>query len=219
MEKQRNSDCWYKEVCQDDCYMCTTYLEMKWQMTNSGLPAKLQRPIEMYLTNGNKCDRDSYKRLAEIRKNIVDFVKDGKNLYICGRSGNGKTSWAVRLLQSYFHHKAPGNYENLQGMFISTSDFLFKLKDFNNALPKEYRDHVMTVPIVIWDDICGSCMSKYDYMQFFTYINGRTLAGFTNVFTSNITSRQEVNELLGERLMSRIYDASEIIELKGGDMR
>lgn len=219
MEKQRNSNCWYIEKCQDDCFMCRTYLEMKWQMDNSGLPAKLQKPIEMFLTDVNRCDKSSYSKLSKIRKNIVDYVKDGNNLFICGRSGNGKTSWAVRLLQTYLHYKSPGNYERLQGMFISLGDLLIKLKDFNNPISKEYRDNIDRVPLIIWDDVCLTGISQFDYTQIYTMINNRMLAGLSNVFTTNVTDIETLEEVFGERLVSRIYNSSEIIELKGGDMR
>ena len=219
MEKQRNSNCWYIEKCNDDCFMCSAYLEMKWQMDNSGLPLKLQRPIDMYIVKSNECDKNAYNRLAAIRKNIVQFVEDGNNLFICGRSGNGKTSWANKLLHSYLHHKAPGNYENLQGMFISLGDLLLRLKDFNNPVSREYRNNIDKVPLVIWDDICLTGISQFDYTQLYTMINNRMLAGLSNIFTTNISDKRKLEETFGERLTSRIYDSSEIIELKGKDMR
>lgn len=219
MEKQKNSECWYREVCDDDCFMCRTYLEMKWQMDNSGLPAILQKPIDMYITDDNKCDKQMYKRLADIRKNIVDFVDFGNSLYICGYAGNGKTSWAIKLLQSYFHHKAPGNYERLQGMFVSVTDLLLKLKDFNNPVSKEYKDNLENVPLVVWDDIGITGMSQYDYTQIYTMINNRYLAGKSNIYTSNLVERSDLEDIVGDRLASRIYGLSEIIELKGKDMR
>lgn len=219
MEKPRNSDCWYKAVCKDDCFMCRTYLEMKWQMENSGLPLKLQYPIEMYIVDTNRVDKTAYARLKSIKQSIDKFVDEGKNLYICGRAGNGKTSWAVRMLHSYFHKKASYNYERLQGMFISVSDYLIRLKDFNNPISKEVKNRIDTVPLVVWDDVAVTGISEYDYTQLFTAINNRVLAGKSNIFTSNITSQKDIEAILGERLASRIYGASEIIELRGGDMR
>lgn len=219
MEKQRNSNCWYLEVCDEDCHLCNTYLEMKWQMDNSGLPVKLQRPIELWLSDNNSCDRQAYNRLAAIKKDIVNYVAEGNNLFLCGRSGNGKTSWAIKLLQSYLHHKAPGNYERLQGMFISLGDLLIKLKNFNNPIPQSYRDNIEKVPLIVWDDICLTGLSQFDYTQLYTMINNRMLAGLSNIFTTNIADKDKLEEVFGERLVSRIYNTSEIIELKGLDMR
>ena len=221
MEKQRNSNCWYIDTCNDDCNNCITYLQMNWQMENSGLYKSQQRLIELYINASNEIDRPAYTRLASIRKDIVEFVDNHRNLYICSiNPGNGKTSWAIKLLQTYFHYTAQGNYENLKGMFVNTTDLLLRLKDFSNPLPSNYRYNLENVDLVVFDDIAtfGS-MSNYDYTQLFSIINNRIAAEKSNIFTSNITTLPELEKILGARLASRIYNTSEIIELKGMDMR
>lgn len=220
MEKQRNSNCWYIDTCNEECDNCLTYLQLDWQMKHSGLPESKQRPITLYLSQDNQCDKDEYRRLADIRKNIVEFVQSGNNLYICSHNaGNGKTSWSIKMLQTYFHHTASGNYENLKGMYISVIELLLKLKDFNNPLPKRYKDNLETVDVVVWDDIALTGISQYDFTQLYSIINNRIFAGKSNIFTSNIVKYDELEKILGSRLASRIYNTSEIIELKGMDMR
>lgn len=221
MEQPRNSDCWYKDTCTDDCNACTVYLQLKWQMDNSGLYPTQQKPISLYIDENNEIDRDAFLRLAEIRKTIVEFVQSSKNLYICGKEcGNGKTSWAVKLLQTYFHFTAVGNYDNLKGMFVSVPDLLFKLKDFKNPLPQKYKDNLETVDLIIFDDIAiTNSLSQFDYMQLFNIINNRVLAGKSNIFTSNVVEYEKLENILGQRLANRIYKASEIIELKGAGVR
>lgn len=218
---ERNSECWYLSTCEDDCDKCTVYLSMKYQMDNSGLFKSQQKPIALYIGEGNEVDRDNYKRLAEIRKGIVEYIEDGNNLFICGRnSGNGKTSWAIKILQTYFHYTAQGNYDNLKGMFVSTVDLLLKLKDFNNPLPKRYKDNLEQVDLVVFDDIAiTNTLSAYDYTQLFNIINNRVAAGKSTIFTSNLTTYEELDNVLGQRLASRVYSTSEIIELKGVGMR
>lgn len=216
----KNSECWYKDSCVDDCDKCIVFFQMKWQMTHSGLPEAKQKPIALYLTDDNSGDKNAFNKLADIRKNIVDFVQQGKNLYICSKwTGNGKTSWAIKMLHTYFHHTAVGNYENLKGMFISTADLLLKLKDFNNPLPKSYKDNLENVDLVIWDDIALTNMSQYDYTQFYSIIDKRILAEKSNIFTTNCTDVNKLAELVGAKVASRIYYTSEIVELKGKDMR
>lgn len=216
---ERNSKCWYVNSCEDDCERCVVYVQMKWQMEHSGLPEAKQRPISLYLTDDNSGDEKAFHRLADIRKHIVDFVQDGKNLYLCSKwTGNGKTSWAIKMLHTYFHHTAVGNYENLKGMFVSTPALLLKLKDFNNPLSKSYRENLEKVDLVIWDDIAVS-MSNYDFTQLFAIIDNRILAEKSNIFTSNQTTVEEFAKIMGNRLASRIYYTSEIVELKGKDMR
>lgn len=220
MEKQRNSNCWYLSTCNEDCDKCVIYTQLKWQMDNSGLYPAQQKPIELFIDDNNREDRKSFITLSQIRKDIVEFVDNHRNLYICGKNaGNGKTSWAIRMLHTYFHYCAEGNYENLLGMFVNTTDLLLKLKDFNNPLSARYLYNLENVDLVVFDDVGITGLSQYDYTQFFNIINKRMMAEKSNIFTSNITTLEELEEMLGSRLASRIYTSSEIIELKGMDRR
>lgn len=217
---ERNSECWYKDTCKDNCDTCAVFFQMNYQMEHSGLPKAKQKPISLYLTDDNSGDEKAYNRLADIRKNIVDFVQSGKNLYICSKvTGNGKTSWAIKMLHTYFHYTAVGNYDNLKGMFVSTADLLLKLKDFNNPLSQTYKDNLENVDLVIWDDIALTNMSQYDYTQFYNIIDKRILAEKSNIFTTNCTDVKKLAELIGAKTASRIYYTSEVVELKGKDMR
>lgn len=220
MAQQSNSDCWYINTCEDDCDRCNIYVQMKYQFDNSGLPKAQYQPITLSIFEDNKVDKPAFKRLSNIRKNIVDFVDNHNNLYICSKNvGNGKTSWAIKMLQTYFHYTAEGNYENLKGMFVSTTDLLLKLKDFNNPLSKKYKDNLESVDLVIWDDIAVNGISQYDFTQLYNIINNRLLAKKSNIFTSNQTTLEGLTKIIGSRLASRIYNTSEIIEFKGGDLR
>lgn len=214
---ERNSDCWYLAVCNEDCSKCVTYPQMKWQFDNSGLPKAKYKPIDLYASDE---DYEVFVSLGEIRKNIVDFVEQGKNLYICGTNpGTGKTSWAIKMLQTYFHYVAEGNLFNVKGMFVSVPDLLLRLKDFNNPLSNEYKDNLRNCDLLILDDIAVTGLSQYDYLQLFTLIDGRILSGKSMIFTSNNTSLKDLETSVGERLASRIWNTSKIVELKGGDMR
>ena len=52
---------------------------------------------ELKLLGGN--DKKKYEYLAHVKQNIEDFIKQGCSLYIYSRyPGNGKTSWAIKLL-------------------------------------------------------------------------------------------------------------------------
>ena len=213
----RNSDCWYLNVCQDDCSKCVVYPQMKWQFDNSGLPKSKYMPINLYASDE---DYPAFLELADIRTNIVEFVETGHNLYICSTiPGNGKTSWAIKMLQTYFHYVAEGNLFNVKGMFVSVPDLLLKSKDFDNPLSKEYKDNLRNCDLLILDDIAVTGLSQYDYLQLFTLIDYRMLANKSIIFTSNNVTLKDLQASVGERLASRIWNNSNKIELRGGDMR
>ena len=221
MESLRNSDCWYIKSCNEDCDRCVIYTQLKWQMDNSGLYLSQQKPIELFIDEQNSVDRQAYKALGKIRNHITEFVDEHRNLYICSREvGNGKTSWAIKMLHTYFHYRAKGNYENLLGMFVNTTDLLLRFKDFNNPVSQKYKDDLENVDLVVFDDIAvTSNISQYDYTQLFNIINKRNMAQKSTIYTSNITEYSELEKLLGPRLATRIYDSSEVIELKGAGRR
>ena len=190
---------------------------MKWQFDNSGLPKSKYMPIKLKPQSN---DRRAFEKLADIRENIEDFVEQGKNLYICGEiPGNGKTSWAIKMLQTYFHYVAEGNMFEVKGMFVSVPDLLLRLKDFSNPVSNEYKDNLRNTDLLILDDIAVTGLSQYDYLQLFTLIDSRMLAGKSIIFTSNVTDIKKLEEVIGERLASRVFGNSIIVEIKGGDMR
>lgn len=215
-----NIDCWYRDSCEDagdECKMCQLFLEMNWQMENSGLPKAKQQIIKL---RPEECDVDAFKNLSEYRKSIDLNVASGRNLYLCSKhTGNGKTSWAIKMLQSYFNMKCEGNYEHLLGMFVSTPQLLLKLKDFDNPVSYSFKQNLTNVDLVVWDDIAVAGMSTYDYTQLFTYIDSRLLSEKSNIFTSNCSTRDELEKVIGNKLASRIWDTSEIVTLFGKDRR
>lgn len=220
---ERNSECWYKEVCLADvseCNNCIKFLEMQYLMEHSNLPKVRQRP---QLLTAPECDLDAYTRLSEIKSDIVNFVEQGKNLYIASENtGNGKTSWAIKLLLKYFDEVWAGNGFNVRGVFISAPTFLLKSKDFKNSDPEfeQLKKNLLKVDLVVWDDIASTNMSAYDYSQLLMYMDARLLNGQSNIFTGNYPSIAKLSERVGDKLASRIYGANtEIITFKGGDMR
>lgn len=218
------SECWYSEVCSDykeGCEkMCVRYAEMKFLMNNSNIPKNKQKPIALY---PSECDLTAFKRLAEIKDNIVDFVDGGKNLYICsGINGNGKSSWSLKLLMKYFDSVWDGNGFVPRGVFIHVPTFFIKCKDFKNEDVEfeELKKLLLEVDLVVWDDIAGVTMSNYDYSQLLVYLDAREFKGLSNIFTSNITDRDTLATAVGAKITSRIWNSNtEIIEFHGGERR
>ena len=186
-------------------------------MEHSGLPKSKQIPIQLY---PDDVDMNAFIQLKEIKDNIEDYVNAGGfNLYLCGDTGNGKTSWAIKILLKYFNEVWAGNGFRTRGVFVHVPTFLLQLKDFNNPLSKEYRDSILNADLVVWDELAGAKISNYDYSQLLMYIDNRMLNDKSNIFTSNITRSVDLQVLLGVRIAVRIWNTSTIIELKGRDKR
>lgn len=220
----RNEDCWYKDVClainESGCRNCIKFLEMQNLMETSGLPKARQRPQQL---TAPMCDMAAYNELADIKSNISDFVASGSNLYISSSTtGNGKTSWAIKLLLKYFDEIWAGNGFNVRGLFIHIPTFLLKSKDFKTKDDEFERQkrYITTTDLVVWDDIASTNMSGYDYSQLLMYLDNRMLNLKSNIFTGNCETKEALEAQLGQKLASRIFsNNTKIITFKGGDMR
>lgn len=217
-------ECWYKEVCEsygDNCQtLCVRYAEMKYLMEHSNLPVKKRQPIQLLTP---QVDYVAYLRLDTIRQNIVEWVGDGKNLYITSSNvGNGKTSWAIKLMLRYFDQIWHGNGFRQRALYVHVPTFLMKCKDFNTVDHEfeELKRQVQEVDLVIWDDIASTGLTPHDYTNLLVAIDARVMDGKANIVTGNHPTKAELERLVGTRLASRLFGSeTEIIEFKGGDMR
>ena len=189
-------------------------------MENSNIPKAKQIPQSLTAPD---CDLDAFKRLAEIKKDINDFVDCGCNLYIASETtGNGKTSWAIKLMLKYFDNVWAGNGFRPRALFIHVPTFLLKCKDFNNkdTTFEDLKKLLPDIDLVVWDDIASTDVSAYDYSQLLMYIDNRLLNERSNIFTGNYSDRDKLEKRVGMKLTSRIWsDTTEVVIFKGGDMR
>ena len=197
-----------------------------WQLENSMMPKIGYEKQKLIISDHNECDKKVYAKLTEIRDNINDFVKSGKSIYICGDVvGNGKTSWAVKLLQQYLYNTRKNAYfdEVVTGLFISVPELIANLKDFTTKSAKKYMEYVKAnierVKLIIWDDFALEETSSYDRLQLYVFLNNRILNKQASIFTSNIVEPKDLDKIVGARIKSRSYDVSEIITLNGKGAR
>ena len=160
--------------------------------------------------------------MINIENNIIDFVDNGKNLFIYSYGvGCGKTSWAIRLVQSYFNNIWYKTELKCKALFINVPKFLLSLKD-NISNKNEYIEHiknnVLEADLVVWDEVGTKGLTQFEHENLLSLINTRIDMGKSNIYTSNMRP-EELKELLGDRLYSRIVKLSIEIEFKGQDKR
>lgn len=216
--------CWYLEVCDkyntDDCNAaCIRYMEMDYLMQNSGIPKNRQYSTSL---TPAQVDYDAFLFLKDIKDDIVNFVANGESVYIYSKNfGNGKTTWAIKLMQKYFDGVWAGNGFRCRGIFIHVPTLLTKIKEGISKKDVEFdllRSRLIEVDLVIWDDIASTKLSDFDHINLLTYIDQRNLHGLANIYTGNLT-QDELQEALGNRLASRVWNDSTAVRFLGADMR
>ena len=217
--------CWYKNSCpkyknDEICHAgCGRFMEMHYLMNNSGIPKNRQYPVTLVAT---KKDLDAFIRLKAIKDNIVEFVRLGQSLYIYSDNfGNGKTTWAIKLVQQFFDEIWAGNGFRCRAIFIHTPTFLTKIKEGISRKDDDFetlKARLLIVDLVVWDDIAATKLGDFDHANLLTYIDQRKLQGLANIYTGNLGAT-ELPAALGNRLSSRVWNDSEPIYFTGADWR
>ena len=189
---------------------------------SAALMTESQKQHIKLLVDNDGTDMEQFKQLATIERDIVNFIKDGKNLYLhSANCGNGKSSWSIRLIEAYFNKIWARSDGSCRVLFISVPRFLLALKD-NITTKSSYveyiKENVLTADLVVWDDIAAKMGSEFELTHLLNIIDNRLALGKSNIYTSNL-NRQQLYNALGERLTSRIANMSIDIELFGADKR
>lgn len=219
--------CCWKSVCgirntSRCCGACPRFCKMHYLLGNSLLPKTWWIPKTFY-SSKDHIDYLAHKRCFEIKDDIFNFVKGGRQLIIYGEhTGSGKTHISVRMLLSYFSKIWELTSFRPRGMFIQTERLFNELKKSYDD-KSSYKEFILSnysdIDLIVWDDIGldnGLDSRQKDFL--FTLINERELRNKANIFTTNKNDEQLFN-YLGERLYSRIVRPAEWIEFNSEDNR
>lgn len=218
-------NCWLKENCAqkhcNDENGCLILFKLNYLYDQANISEKARKKIALY-PDADGTDLKEFTELSKIQNNILEFVENGRNIYLHSKQcGNGKTAWSLRLMQTYFNKIWLKTGLTCKGLFISVPQYLLELKN-NISEKSEYiqhiRDNIKTADLIIWDDIATKVSTPFEAENLFAAIDTRINAGKANIFTSNL-SNQELQKALGDRLASRICNLDYNIELNGGDKR
>ena len=168
-------------------------------------------------------DLEAFRRLADIKSNIRQWVKEGNNLYIHSHQcGNGKTSWTFKLALAYLNSvwdtsaafRAPVIYMSVPEFFERERQ---SIRGAQSGF-EELKEALVSADLVIWDDITAVRMTEYNFSLIQNYIDARVVNSKANIFTGNYPE-SELGDFVGDKLCSRICSTSEQIEFVDLDKR
>lgn len=226
-----SNECWMKDACWKVKHSDTSCLtENKYcpklfrlnELYNKALLSSKQRLHLDLRLDEDRCDLDIFNQLKQVEENIELFVNSGSNLYLYSRNtGCGKTSWALRLIQSYFNRIWYKSDLECHALFIHVPRYLISLKDsFNerNEYVDYIKDNLTKADLVVFDEISYKPATSFELETLLNIINTRIDMGKANIFTSN-DSPEEFKNKLGDRLYSRVINTSTLIQFVGSDKR
>lgn len=180
------------------------------------IPKSMQGEIN--LCSGK--DLEKYKYLDYVKNNIEEFIKNGCNLYIYSPYlGNGKTSWAVKILNQHIKNvcESGNTNTNLVGLFVNVDEFLVtQVKPLK--IDQSFIKLCQQVDLLVLDDIGVAALNSLEEQVLTSIINTRLINGKSTIYTS-IVIDNDLNKLVGSRISSKIIDACTIVEFTNPPLR
>ena len=167
-------------------------------------------------------EKELFEQIIDINNNIKNLVKSGENFYLYSdKCGNGKTMSALSFCKSYIDSIWIETDLTCKVLFINVPRFLLELKA-NISRKSEYiayiSEYVLTADLVVWDDIGSKLGTEFEIENMLSLINNRLDFHKSNIYTSNILPEQLEN-VIGPRLASRILGMSKLLKFNGYDKR
>lgn len=184
--------CYASDYCQKDKSSCSDvcggYRVLRALYNLSRIPERYRYTIALKPENGE--DLEAFTVLDNYKNDVLSMVDEGRGLYIWGKStGNGKTSWACKIM-SYFFRKIAFNtgLEN-EGLYIFLPTFLEDLRDnYDNKDPEfdEILRMIKTCRLLIIDDIGAERVTDWVRERMVSIINTRVSNNLTTIYTSSL---------------------------------
>jgi len=162
-------------------------------------------------------DRNSAALIAARRK-VQEFVDvwpgqhDGRVLLLMGGCGSGKTHLAVASLLEIIHCGKPGRL-----IFSNFQDLIQEIQASfdNDQVPSksELLRPLLEADLLVLDELGSQKPSMFVHDILYYVINSRYNEERVTIFTTNLTD--ELQERIGDRLRSRLYEMTEEVRLTG----
>ena len=164
-------------------------------------------------------------------KGAVDAARmmvDGEigGLFVYGVRGTGKTKLAAIIANELARAGSPV-------LFASVPDLMADIRaSFSDGKTAETVQAVKETPFLVLDDLGSEKMSEWVGEQLFCIVNHRYNERLQTVVTSNYSPTEiighmatvdargnVIDDMQGQRIMSRIYGMCERVEIRGADWR
>ena len=169
--------------------------------------------------------------VTDVNKDAVDaahmMVADEiKGLFLHGEKGTGKTKLAAIIANERAGAGKPV-------LFASVPDLMADIRaSFASGGTSERVQTVKETPFLVLDDLGAEKMTEWVGEQLFCIVNHRYNEQLPTVVTSNYSPTQiirhmatvdargnVIDDMQGQRIMSRIYEMCERVEIRGADWR
>jgi len=150
-----------------------------------------------------------------LKKYVEDFDKTHQSLLFLGQSGLGKTFFSNCIAKALLNTGHSVVYFSAVSLFEL---FAQNRNSFDKESVQQMNDAILSSDLLIIDDLGTETLNSYTTGKFFSVINDRLLRGKATIISSNL-SRNQLSDIYGERIASRILSGYEHFLFSGDDLR
>lgn len=162
-----------------------------------------------------------YENIMRVGKDAKAFINNFKNsstnLYIFGDVGRGKTFLINSIAKELLDRNFSVVYMTSTKLFSFMNDYLYAFSERKEVLQEEY-DLIFKSDLLIIDDLGSENDRNSNESILFDIVNDRIINKKSIIFSSNY-SEDDLREIYGERIFSRIMGSSYVMEIYGDDLR
>lgn len=137
----------------------------------------------------------------------------GPSLLLVGPTGTGKTYQAYAAVRALL-----GSGIRCSATFTTAADMYASLRPRHGVDSEDEFARYATANVLVLDDLGAAKGSEWNEEVNYRLINHRYERELATVFTSNVPPK-DLPDVLGERVMSRLFEMTSIVALKGADRR
>lgn len=205
------------EKCVINCYW---YYLANALYNVSEIPYAWRKEIVLY---PEEVDLEMFTFCKKFEKNVLEHVNTGNGLYLhSSQVGNGKTSWAMKILQTYIQQLSMTGekFEGPKAYYVNVSE-LFETLRVNmedKTKTKPIEQAILNADLVVFDDMGVEAPTTWVKNKLYNYINYRYMNKKSMIITSNLSINQLAAKL-DKRIADRISETCRPIHFKGVSRR
>lgn len=163
--------------------------------------------------------RENIQRIKELCQNFIKNFDntDEKNLLFTGNTGLGKTFLSSCIANELLKQRKNVLYQTSPVMLDTIIDYRFG----KSNIDKNMYDNLLSVDLLIIDDLGTECMNQMKFTELFNIINTRLLNQkhtMKTIISTNL-SLKNLYDTYDERIVSRIIGNYNICYFFGDDIR
>jgi len=215
--------------CRDTGYnqtgeLCECAKELIAEYAMSALDNSLSRctfesfSLDYYSRNPeNEQRRSAYdvmSRNLKICRSFADsFPNGGKNLFLMGNAGLGKTHLAVSIAREIIKKGYYAYYCSTANIFKAVENEYYNGRRFDTL------NDMKSCDLLILDDLGAEYINPFTVSSVYDVINTRLTDSKSTVYTTNITNTSLLESRYGEKIASRLTGSCRLLGFLGNDIR